>query len=145
MPGRVIHTQGWPLGDAWGGGWIYHQANGQVSIGFVTWLNYSNPYLSPFGEMQKWKTHPAVAELLALSVTAGEGTVQALERVARVSRGELAAELDLALAHARTGASSTASSSTAATGPTLRSGHGRGAMGPGAGDRPRRPARRRRS
>ncbi|MFK5634519.1 MULTISPECIES: type II secretion system F family protein [unclassified Ornithinimicrobium] len=48
---------------------------------------------------------PAVAELLALSVTAGEGTVQALERVARVSRGELADELDLALAHARTGAS----------------------------------------
>lgn len=48
---------------------------------------------------------PAVAELLALSVTAGEGTAQALERVARLSRGELAAELDLCLAHARTGAS----------------------------------------
>ena len=65
-PGKVIHTQGWPLGeDANGGGWIYHQANGQVSIGFVTWLNYTNPYTSPFHEMQKWKTHPAVAELLA--------------------------------------------------------------------------------
>ena len=64
-PGRVIHTQGFPLdAHANGGGWIYHQANGQVSIGFVTWLNYSNPYLSPFSEMQKWKTHPAVAELL---------------------------------------------------------------------------------
>jgi tight adherence protein C len=47
---------------------------------------------------------PSVAELLALSVTAGEGTVQALERVARLSRGELAAELDLCLAEARTGA-----------------------------------------
>ncbi|WP_298091854.1 electron transfer flavoprotein-ubiquinone oxidoreductase [uncultured Sphingomonas sp.] len=63
--GKVVHTQGWPLGDdANGGGWIYHQANGQVSIGFVTWLNYSNPYLSPFQEMQKWKTHPVIAELL---------------------------------------------------------------------------------
>ncbi|GGB32643.1 electron transfer flavoprotein-ubiquinone oxidoreductase [Sphingomonas metalli] len=66
VPGKVIHTQGWPLGDdANGGGWIYHQANGQVSIGFVTWLGYTNPYLSPFQEMQKWKTHPAIAELLA--------------------------------------------------------------------------------
>ena len=64
-PGRVIHTQGFPLSDdANGGGWIYHQANGQVSIGFVTWLGYTNPYISPFQEMQKWKTHPAVAELL---------------------------------------------------------------------------------
>jgi electron-transferring-flavoprotein dehydrogenase len=65
VPGRVIHTQGFPLSDdANGGGWIYHQANGQVSIGFVTWLGYTNPYISPFQEMQKWKTHPAVAELL---------------------------------------------------------------------------------
>jgi electron-transferring-flavoprotein dehydrogenase len=65
-PGRVIHTQGWPLSETGsnGGGWIYHQANGQVSIGFVTWLNYSNPYLSPFHEMQRWKTHPQVAALL---------------------------------------------------------------------------------
>ena len=64
-PGRVIHTQGWPLGsDANGGSWLYHQANGQVSLGFVTWLNYSNPYLSPFHEMQKWKTHPEIAAIL---------------------------------------------------------------------------------
>jgi electron-transferring-flavoprotein dehydrogenase len=64
-PGRVIHTQGWPLGDdANGGGWLYHQANGQVSLGFVTWLNYSNPFLSPFSEMQKWKTHPEIAAIL---------------------------------------------------------------------------------
>ncbi len=67
LPGRVIHTQGWPLTETAGsngGGWIYHQANGQVSIGFVTWLNYTNPYLSPFSEMQRWKTHPEVAALL---------------------------------------------------------------------------------
>ena len=64
VPGTVIHTQGWPLIEANGGGWIYHQANGQVSLGLVTWLNYSNPYLSPFEEMQRWKTHPALKELL---------------------------------------------------------------------------------
>ena len=64
-PGRVIHTQGWPLGDdANGGSWLYHQANGQVSLGFVTWLNYSNPHLSPFHEMQRWKTHPEIASIL---------------------------------------------------------------------------------
>ncbi|OJU19299.1 MULTISPECIES: electron transfer flavoprotein-ubiquinone oxidoreductase [unclassified Sphingomonas] len=66
-PGRVIHTQGWPLSEtdgSSGGGWIYHQANGQLSIGFVTWLNYTNPHLSPFQEMQRWKTHPQVAALL---------------------------------------------------------------------------------
>ena len=62
--GKVVHTQGWPLTDANGGGWIYHQENNQVSLGFVTWLNYSNPYLSPFEEMQRWKTHPAIKALL---------------------------------------------------------------------------------
>ena len=60
-PGRVIHTQGWPLSDAWGGGFIYHQENNQVALGFVVALDYSNPYLSPFEEMQRWKTHPAVS------------------------------------------------------------------------------------
>jgi electron-transferring-flavoprotein dehydrogenase len=64
VPGTVIHTQGWPLDDANGGGFIYHQDDGQVALGFVTWLSYKNPHLSPFQEMQKWKTHPAIAELL---------------------------------------------------------------------------------
>ena len=64
VPGRVIHSQGWPLTEANGGGWIYHQANNQVSLGLVTWLNYSNPYLSPFDEMQRWKTHPAIKAIL---------------------------------------------------------------------------------
>src|SRR3954470_13086579 len=59
-PGRVIHTQGWPLRDAWGGGFLYHQENNQVALGFVLSLDYSNPYLSPFEEMQWWKTHPAI-------------------------------------------------------------------------------------
>jgi len=66
QPGRVIHTQGWPLSETGsnGGGFLYHQANGQVALGFVVWLNYSNPYLSPFQELQRWKTHPAIAEIL---------------------------------------------------------------------------------
>ncbi|HEX5259424.1 MAG TPA: electron transfer flavoprotein-ubiquinone oxidoreductase [Sphingomicrobium sp.] len=59
-PGRVIHTQGWPLKDAWGGGFLYHQENNQVALGFVVSLDYANPYLSPFEEMQRWKTHPAI-------------------------------------------------------------------------------------
>ncbi len=64
--GRVIHTQGWPIDDddGFGGGFVYHQANNQVSIGYVTWLGYSNPHLSPFHEMQQWKTHPAIAQVL---------------------------------------------------------------------------------
>jgi electron-transferring-flavoprotein dehydrogenase len=67
VPGRVIHTQGWPLSETRGsngGGFLYHQANGQVALGFVTWLSYTNPYLSPFHEMQRWKTHPEIAAIL---------------------------------------------------------------------------------
>jgi electron-transferring-flavoprotein dehydrogenase len=64
VPGRVIHSQGWPLDEANGGGFLYHQANGQVALGFSVWLNYSNPYLSPFDEFQRWKTHPAIREIL---------------------------------------------------------------------------------
>ena len=59
-PGRVIHTQGWPLTDSWGGGFLYHQENNQVALGFVLSLDYSNPYSSPFEEFQRWKTHPAI-------------------------------------------------------------------------------------
>src|SRR5947209_15509485 len=64
VPGRVIHTQGWPLDDAWGGGFLYHQANNQVALGFVVALNYRNPHLSPFEEFQRWKQHPAIREVL---------------------------------------------------------------------------------
>ncbi|MBC7158602.1 MAG: electron transfer flavoprotein-ubiquinone oxidoreductase [Porphyrobacter sp.] len=66
VPGRVIHTQGWPLSenDAWGGGFLYHQAGGQVAIGFVTALDYGNPYLHPFEEFQRWKHHPRIREIL---------------------------------------------------------------------------------
>lgn len=66
VPGRVIHTQGWPLSESHsnGGGFLYHQAGGQVALGFVTWLNYANPWVSPFEELQRWKQHPAIREYL---------------------------------------------------------------------------------
>ena len=65
-PGRVIHTQGWPLSESgtWGGGFLYHQANGQVALGFVTSLDYANPYVHPFEEFQRWKQHPAIREVI---------------------------------------------------------------------------------
>jgi len=63
-PGLVIHTQGWPLGDTVGGGFLYHQEGGQVAIGFVIALDYENPHLSPFDEMQRFKTHPAIRPVL---------------------------------------------------------------------------------
>jgi electron-transferring-flavoprotein dehydrogenase len=65
QPGRVIHTQGWPLAEgSWGGGFLYHQANNQVALGFVVALNYRNPWLSPFEEFQRWKKHPAIRDFL---------------------------------------------------------------------------------
>jgi len=67
FPGRVIHMQGWPLSETgtWGGGFLYHQANNQVAIGFVTALDYKNPYVSPYQEFQRFKHHPEVAAILA--------------------------------------------------------------------------------
>ncbi|MEA3388651.1 electron transfer flavoprotein-ubiquinone oxidoreductase [Sphingobium sp. CCH11-B1] len=64
QPGLVIHTQGWPLTDAYGGGFLYHQANGQVALGFVVGLGYRNPHLYPFEEFQRWKQHPAIRDYL---------------------------------------------------------------------------------
>jgi len=59
--GLVMHTQGWPLDDETGGGsFLYHLENNQVAIGFVVVLNYKNPYLSPFDEFQRFKTHPLI-------------------------------------------------------------------------------------
>lgn len=63
-PGLVIHTQGWPLTDAYGGGFLYHQANGQVALGFVVGLSYRNPHLFPFEEFQRWKQHPDIRKYL---------------------------------------------------------------------------------
>ncbi len=60
-PGLVVHTQGWPLDSATGGGsFMYHFGAGLVAIGFVVHLDYANPYLSPYDEFQRWKLHPAI-------------------------------------------------------------------------------------
>jgi electron-transferring-flavoprotein dehydrogenase len=60
-PGLVVHTIGWPLDRrTYGGSFIYHLADNQVAIGFVIGLDYENPYLAPFEEFQRFKTHPAI-------------------------------------------------------------------------------------
>ncbi|HZT46611.1 MAG TPA: electron transfer flavoprotein-ubiquinone oxidoreductase [Hyphomicrobiaceae bacterium] len=62
-PGLVQHTLGWPLDDATGGGsFLYHYGANLVSVGFVVHLNYANPYLSPYGEFQRFKTHPLIRD-----------------------------------------------------------------------------------
>ncbi|AFQ51087.1 electron-transferring-flavoprotein dehydrogenase [Burkholderia cepacia GG4] len=63
--GLVIHTAGWPLGtDTYGGSFLYHLDDNQVVVGFVVGLGYSNPYLSPFEEFQRYKTHPEIRKFL---------------------------------------------------------------------------------
>ena len=60
-PGLVVHTAGWPLErDTYGGSFLYHMAERQVAVGFVVGLGYANPYLAPFEEFQRFKTHPAI-------------------------------------------------------------------------------------
>ncbi|MCC7347159.1 MAG: electron transfer flavoprotein-ubiquinone oxidoreductase [Variibacter sp.] len=62
-PGLVQHTFGWPLDNSTGGGsFLYHWGEGLVSVGFVVHLNYQNPWLSPFDEFQRYKTHPLVRD-----------------------------------------------------------------------------------
>ena len=59
--GLVVHTAGWPLdSQTYGGSFLYHLENNQVAAGFVVGLAYSNPYLSPYEEFQRYKTHPAI-------------------------------------------------------------------------------------
>jgi electron-transferring-flavoprotein dehydrogenase len=61
QPGLVVHTAGWPLdNDTYGGGFIYHLKDNLVAIGYVVGLNYSNPWLSPYEEFQRYKTHPTI-------------------------------------------------------------------------------------
>lgn len=63
--GTIIHTLGWPMDKkTYGGSWIYQFDDNLVSIGFVVGLDYQNPYLSPYDEMQRFKTHPAIKPLL---------------------------------------------------------------------------------
>lgn len=63
--GATLHTIGWPMDTkTYGGSFVYHLEDNKVSIGFVTGLDYTNPYLSPFEEMQRFKTHPLIRDLL---------------------------------------------------------------------------------
>jgi electron-transferring-flavoprotein dehydrogenase len=60
-PGLVLHTAGWPMDDkTYGGSFLYHMGGNKIAMGFITGLNYQNPYLSPFEEFQRWKTHPNI-------------------------------------------------------------------------------------
>ena len=81
QPGLVVHAAGWPLDNAtYGGGFLYHLHDNKVAVGLVVGLGYRNPYLSPFEEFQRFKTHPAIRKYLtggkrlaygARSITAG--------------------------------------------------------------------------
>jgi electron-transferring-flavoprotein dehydrogenase len=65
-PGLVQHSAGWPLDNKTGGGsFLYHYGDNLVSVGFVVHLNYENPYLSPFDEFQRFKTHPYIRDTFA--------------------------------------------------------------------------------
>ena len=65
QPGQITHTAGWPMDmSTYGGSWMYHFDDNLVSVGFVVGLDYQNPYLSPFEEMQRFKTHPLIRDVL---------------------------------------------------------------------------------
>ena len=64
-PGLVMHTAGWPLeNDTYGGSFLYHMEDNLVAVGFVVGLGYTNPYLSPYDEFQRYKTHPKIRHFL---------------------------------------------------------------------------------
>jgi electron-transferring-flavoprotein dehydrogenase len=63
--GLVVHSLGWPVDmKTWGGAFMYHWEDNQVSVGYVVGLDYANPYLNPYKTMQQWKTHPKIAQYL---------------------------------------------------------------------------------
>ncbi|NLB14401.1 MAG: NAD(P)/FAD-dependent oxidoreductase, partial [Gammaproteobacteria bacterium] len=74
QPGLVVHTAGWPLAsDTYGGSFLYHMEDGKVAVGFVLGLDYKNPWLSPFEEFQRFKTHPAIRQHLQGGKRVGYG------------------------------------------------------------------------
>jgi electron-transferring-flavoprotein dehydrogenase len=80
--GFAMHTAGWPMDEhTYGGSFMYHMEDNKVVLGFVTGLNYSNPYLSPFEEFQRWKTHPNIRYYLENNK--GEVTAKRLSYGAR--------------------------------------------------------------
>ncbi|CCD08549.1 TPA: electron transfer flavoprotein-ubiquinone oxidoreductase [Legionella pneumophila] len=73
-PGKVIHTVGWPLDHAtYGGSFLYHLSEQRVAVGFVVGLDYKNPWLNPFGEFQRFKTHPLIKSVLTGGERIGYG------------------------------------------------------------------------
>eukprot|EP00494_Astrolonche_serrata_P032039 UN32308 len=88
-PGKIIHSLGWPLDQStYGGGFLYMTNDNQAYIGFVVGLDYENPYISPYEEFQRYKTHPKIKEILeggeCISYGArciNEGGVQALPKL----------------------------------------------------------------
>ena len=81
QPGFVLHTAGWPMDNAtYGGAFLYHMEDNKIALGFITGLDYSNPYLSPFEEFQRWKTHPNIRWYF-------EGQDQGLKPAKRLSYG----------------------------------------------------------
>jgi electron-transferring-flavoprotein dehydrogenase len=73
-PGLVVHAAGWPLDtDTYGGAFLYHADGGKVAIGYVVGLDYKNPWLSPFEEFQRFKTHPSIRKHLEGGTRIGYG------------------------------------------------------------------------
>ncbi|PZT26180.1 electron transfer flavoprotein-ubiquinone oxidoreductase [Stenotrophomonas maltophilia] len=73
-PGLVVHAAGWPLdSDTYGGAFLYHADGGKVAIGYVVGLDYRNPWLSPFEEFQRFKTHPSIRKHLEGGTRIGYG------------------------------------------------------------------------
>ena len=63
--GLILHSAGWPLdNNTYGGSFVYHAANNQIYMGYVVGLDYKNPYLSPFEEFQRFKTHPSIKKMI---------------------------------------------------------------------------------
>jgi electron-transferring-flavoprotein dehydrogenase len=82
QPGFAMHTAGWPMDEqTYGGSFMYHMEDNKIVLGFVTGLNYNNPYLSPFEEFQRWKTHPNIRYYLENAK--GEVTAKRLSYGAR--------------------------------------------------------------
>ncbi|MBI2771514.1 MAG: electron transfer flavoprotein-ubiquinone oxidoreductase [Burkholderiales bacterium] len=72
QPGFVMHTAGWPMDNStYGGSFLYHMEDNKVVLGFITGLDYANPWLSPFEEFQRWKTHPNIRWYLEGDAAAG--------------------------------------------------------------------------
>jgi electron-transferring-flavoprotein dehydrogenase len=81
QPGFVMHTAGWPMdNNTYGGSFLYHLEDNKVALGFITGLDYANPYLSPFEEFQRWKTHPNIRYYF-------EGQEQGLKPAKRLGYG----------------------------------------------------------